>query len=166
MCESPGVIVDSEDALVEEKVCCECVCEGGIGTAGHLLDDDGNCTAPITNGCSPSIDTDGNDEIGVFELYICESVGERSDEDLVTHMLASNLCTVLDGEYASHIMGSHSTSADTGGESGDCTIVAHGASAEDEDGNLVENMRKTGSVEPAVGEETDWHDGPRRVLDL
>lgn len=48
----------------------------------------------------------------------------------------------------------------------DCTIVTHGASAEDEDGNLVDNIRKTGPVEPAVGEETDCHDGPRRLLDL
>lgn len=34
------------------------------------------------------------------------------------------------------------------------------------DDDVDENMRKTGSVEPAVGEETDCHDGPRRGLDL
>lgn len=45
-----SVDVDVEDALVEEKVCCECVCEGGLGTAGHLADVVGNCAMPITNG--------------------------------------------------------------------------------------------------------------------
>lgn len=114
LCESSGVIVDSENALVEEKVCCECVCEGGVGTASHLADVDGNCAAPITNGWSPSMETGNDVVIGVLISCICESVGERSDEDLVTHMLASNLCTVLDGEYASHIIGIHPTSADTG----------------------------------------------------
>lgn len=45
-----SVDVDDEDAFVEEKVCCECVCEGGLGTALHLADVVGCCAAPMTNG--------------------------------------------------------------------------------------------------------------------